>query len=100
MRIYAVSVFLVHRFVVGVALGATVAPTPAGSRALVGFLAAAFLALLLFVALMRPFLVPIANVFEGPVEILQDTLFFSDRARCIAQLRPWVLITAQCSAKS
>ena len=76
VRIYAVSVFLVHRFVVGVALGATVAPTPAGSRALVGFLAAAFLALLLFVALMRPFLVPIANVFEGPVEILQDTLFF------------------------
>ena len=43
-------------------------------------------------------LLPLGLAEAEPVEILQNT--FSDRARCIAQLWPWIVIPAQCSAIS
>ena len=48
---------------------------------------------LMYLICVRPYYIPLANFFEA---LARNT--FSDRTRCIAQLRPRSLIPAECSA--
>ena len=107
-RVYALVALLLHRLVVGVVAGAAVAPDEDASRRQITALCAAFAAHLVLLAAWRPFIVPCATLCEAllvamqlacvPVERFCGTLFFRSNAPRVAQLRPWMLIPAECSA--
>ena len=68
---YALVEMLAHRMAVGVISGATVAGTRAAHTRQVAILGAVFLAHIGFLAAYRPFIVPIANFFEGLLACFQ-----------------------------
>ena len=69
--IYAIVVILGHRLCVGMIVGTTIAPDRDASYRQVWALMLVFAALLTYLTVVRPFIVPAANFFEGLVCLMQ-----------------------------
>ena len=63
--------FLLHRLLVGIIVGTTYSHDPVACRWQIMWLIATYLLLLAYIALERPFLVPMANLFEFLVVVTQ-----------------------------
>ena len=70
-RVYGMAVLLLTRMVMAVLVGATVAPDEAGSRRQILLLMATLFLLIIYLGTQRPFLVPLANLFELLVALCQ-----------------------------
>ena len=69
--VFAIVVILFHRVCVGIIVGSTIAPDRDASYRQVWALVASFGFLFVYLAAVRPFLVPAANFFESLVVLTQ-----------------------------
>ena len=69
--VYAIPVFLFHRLAIGVAVGTTFSPDAEACRRQIFALMGIYASLLLYIWVVRPFSVPLANLFESLVVLSQ-----------------------------
>ena len=65
--VYALPVFLFHRLLLGITVGTTFSPNAQACRRQIFALIGIYASLLLYICVVRPFMVPLANLFEGLV---------------------------------